>query len=290
MGKLRQISVLGMGLLGGSITLAIQRTFSGVKAVGYSHRDSTRKKAKLLGVADEIADNLKDAVADADVVILATPICTFEEYFCEMSGELKDGCIVTDVGSTKVLAHKWATKSLGKNVHYVGSHPIAGSEQRGVDFARDDLFENSDCILTKTKNTNAAAIQTLKDFWLALGCTVKSMSPAEHDKILGNISHLPHMVAAGLVNASDKEELKLAGLGFIDTSRIASGPANVWSDILVTNSANCGRVIDRFIKELQELQKAVKCENKEQIEKLLNAAKSKREGLIKYKLRKKELL
>ena len=290
MGRLRQISVLGMGLLGGSITLAIQRTFSGAKAVGYSHRASTRRKAKELGVADKIADNLKDAVAKADIVILATPICTFENYFCEMAGLLKSGCIVTDVGSTKILAHKWAAKSLGKNVHYVGSHPIAGSEQRGVDFARDDLFENSDCILTKTEKTNAAAMQTLKDFWSTLGCKVQSMTPAEHDKILGNISHLPHMLAAGLVNASDKEELKLAGLGFIDTSRIASGPANVWADILVTNSANCGRAIDRFIKELQKLQKAVKNENKEQIEKLLDAAKNKRNGLIKYKFRKKELL
>ena len=290
MGKLRQISVLGMGLLGGSITLAIRRTFSGVKTVGYSHRASTRRKAKELGVADEIAANLKDAVAKADIVILATPICTFEEYFCEMAGLLKDGCIVTDVGSTKVLAHKWAAKSFGEKVHYVGSHPIAGSEQRGVDFARDDLFENSDCILTKTEKTNSTAMHTLKDFWSMLGCKVQLMSPAEHDKILSNISHLPHMLAAGLVNASDKEELKLAGLGFIDTSRIASGPANVWADILVTNSGNCGRAIDRFIKELQKLQKAVKSENKEQIEKLLDAAKNKREGLIKYKFRKKELL
>ena len=128
-----------MGLLGSSVTLSAKRELARSRVVGYSHRDSTRQKARQYGVAHEIADTLEQAVAGADLVILATPIQTFEDYFKQMAPHLKDGCIVTDVGSTKTLPHQWAATHLPKGV-YVGSHPIAGSEKRGVEFARDDLL------------------------------------------------------------------------------------------------------------------------------------------------------
>ena len=143
MRELKQITVVGLGLLGGSITLTVLRTFAGVKAVGYSHRSVTRRKARRLAVATEIADDIRKSVSNADLVILATPIGTFEKIFGEISDALPSGCIVTDVGSTKVLPHQWAAKKLSETVHYVGSHPIAGSEQGGVEFARDDLFERA---------------------------------------------------------------------------------------------------------------------------------------------------
>jgi cyclohexadieny/prephenate dehydrogenase len=130
--------VIGLGLLGSSVTLAISRNSFGVKTAGYSHRPSTRARARRLGVADVVFDDIRKSVADADVVILATPICTFGNTFKAIASALKKGCIVTDVGSTKVLPHKWAKHFLPKYVNYVGSHPIAGSEQRGVEFGRDD--------------------------------------------------------------------------------------------------------------------------------------------------------
>ena len=151
---LRQITVIGMGLLGGSIASGVLRCFSGVKVVGYAHRPATRAKAIELAVATEVVDSLELSVSKADIVILATPISTFEDIFGQISESLPDGCIVTDVGSTKVLPHRWAAKKLPRRVHYVGSHPIAGSEQRGVDFARDDLCNQAMCILTTTKKTN----------------------------------------------------------------------------------------------------------------------------------------
>ena len=288
--ELQQVTVIGLGLLGSSITLAITRNTTGIKTVGYSHRAATRRRAKRLGVANVIFDDISRSVADADMVILATPVCTFEEIFRTIAPALKKGCIVTDVGSTKVLPHKWAKKALPKHACYVGSHPIAGSEQRGVQFGRDDLFDNTVCIITKDASTNPSALQKLKKFWSSLGCRISVMTPQQHDRILGSVSHLPHVLAAAMLNASDLKQLRFCGKGFIDTSRIASSPVNIWSDIFYTNSVNiCGN-IDRTIKELVKLKNAVKQKNKKQIEKLLLLARNKRAKLIEYKVSRKEFL
>ncbi len=290
MRNLRKITVIGLGLLGGSVGLAVSRALPDLKTAGFSHRASTRAKARRLKVVDVVFDDIKESVKDADLVILATPIGNFEENFRQISGSLKSGCIVTDVGSTKLMPHKWADKSLPKNVHYVGSHPIAGSEQRGIEFCRDDLFYRALCILTTTNNTNKNSLQFLKKFWSALGCTVMIMSPARHDKIFADVSHLPHITAAALVNASDAEELKFAGKGFMDSSRIASGPANIWADVLMTNSANIISGIDRLTSQLSRLNKAIRSGNRKKIEKLLEAARTKRSTLVQYKMNRKELI
>jgi len=288
--ELKQITVIGLGLLGGSISLAALRAFPGLKTVGFTHRPSTRRKARQLAVASEVSADLKASVANADIVILATPISAFEEIFSQIGNALPKGCIVTDVGSTKVLPHRWAKKTLPKTVCYVGSHPIAGSEQRGVEVARDDLFDNALCILTATPKTNRLAVQTLKKFWSAIGCSVKLMSPARHDRILANISHLPHITAVSLVNAGNSEDLKHAGKGFIDTTRIASSPVNIWVDVLLTNAGNITKGIDRITAELAKLKKAIKTADGRQIEKLLEAARKKRNELIDYKMKNKEII
>lgn len=281
---------MGLGLLGGSIARAVLRSFPGTKVVGFTHRPSTRRRARALAVATEVVGDIRQGVCEADLVILATPIRTFEEYFGEIADALPAGCIVTDVGSTKVLAHRWAARRLPSTVCYVGSHPIAGSEQRGVEFSRDDLFEDAMCILTTADKTNRRAVQTLKRFWSELGCFVKLMEPAEHDRIFANVSHLPHVVAAALTNASSSEELKFAGKGFMDTSRIASGPVNIWADVLLTNPDNVAKGIDRTISELSKLKRAVEGRDKEQVESLLKSARDKRSELIKYKMKRKELI
>ena len=237
-----------------------------------------------------MADSLRSSVADADIVILATPISTFETIFAEIADLLPAGCIVTDVGSTKVQPHRWAARKLPKGVHYVGSHPIAGSEQRGVEFARDDLLDQATCILTTTGKSNRRAVQTLRGFWSRLGCRLKSMTPAQHDRVFANVSHLPHVTAVALTNANRSEDLKFAGKGFVDTSRIASGPANIWADVLLTNAKNATRGIDRVIGELTKLKRAIANENRRQIEVLLDKARDKRAALIKYKIRKKEII
>jgi prephenate dehydrogenase len=290
MKDLGQITVVGLGLLGGSITLGALRSFSGVRVVGYSHRGVTRRKARELAVAGEIVDDLVQSVRGSDIVILATPIYTFDEIFKDISGALKDGCIVTDVGSTKVLSHRWASKRFGKSVHYVGSHPIAGSEQRGVEFARDDLFDQAICVVTATKSSDKKSVKKLGDFWTALGARVTRMTPSVHDRIFANISHVPHLAAAALLNSNRDDELAFAGSGFMDTSRIASGPANIWTDIALSNSVNLGRGIDRLIAELNKLKAAIKAGDQKKVEMLLEKARARRAGLINRKLKRKEIL
>ncbi|MBN1359944.1 MAG: prephenate dehydrogenase [Sedimentisphaerales bacterium] len=290
MKDLQRISVIGMGLLGGSVSLAIRQRMPGTVVVGYSHRAATRSRARSSALATEVADDLKAAVTQADLVILATPIFTFEHYFAEISATIPSGCIVTDVGSTKVLPHRWAEQSLGKQAHYVGSHPIAGSEQRGLEFARDDLLAQARCILTTTPQTHRASAATLRQFWSDLGCYVQTMTPEDHDRVFANISHLPHLIAAGLVNASDWQDVKYAGKGFLDSTRIASGPANIWTDVLLANGDNIADGIERVLAELTKLRKAVQDRDRKEIEALLEAARRKRASLVKYKIRKKELL
>ncbi|NIA17455.1 MAG: prephenate dehydrogenase/arogenate dehydrogenase family protein [Planctomycetes bacterium] len=289
MRKLRQITVIGLGLLGSSITLAVSRKIPSTKVAGYSHRASTRAKARKLRVADKVYDNLAESVAEADIVILATPIGVFEEIFEEIAQLLPVGCIVTDVGSTKVMPHCWAKKAFGRDICYVGSHPIAGSERRGVEFGKADLFNDALCILTGDKNTNPAAVKVLRGLWTKLGCIVKEITPAEHDRILGNVSHLPHIMAASLINASNDKYLKFAGPGFIDTSRIASAPANIWADIFMTNSVNLCKAIDREIKEMLRLKAAISRQDKKQIERLLEKARDRRGRLVGCKANNKNL-
>ncbi|MGE5297331.1 MAG: prephenate dehydrogenase [Solirubrobacterales bacterium] len=290
MNTLRQVSIIGLGLLGGSVALAVRQRMPGVAVVGYSHRASTRRKAKSLGITAQVASDLADATSTADLVILATPIFTFEQYFADLSGIVPPGCIVTDVGSTKVLPLQWAEKRLGNSARYVGSHPIAGSEQRGVEFARDDLFDTARCILTTTPKTDLAAMRLLKSFWSALGCNMRVMSPVEHDRVYANISHLPHVMAAGLVNASDEEDMKFAGKGFLDSTRISSGPASIWTDVLLANRENIAAGLDRAIAELSKLRAAIQEGKRDRITELLETARRKRAALVKYKIRKKELL
>lgn len=290
MKDLRNISVVGLGLLGGSIALTARQRMPAATVVGYSHRPATRARARGLDAGIRIVDDLASCVSGADLVILATPIFTFEKYFQEMSSLVAPGCVVTDVGSTKVLPHRWAESRLDGRALYVGSHPIAGSEQRGVEFARDDLFYQARCVLTVTPQTNRRAVRQLRAFWAALGCYVQVMDPAEHDRIFANVSHLPHVMAAALVNASDEADMKSAGKGFLDSTRIASGPATIWTDVLMANGCNIADGIDRVIAELSELRTAVRRNDREDIERLLEAARRKRAALVRYKIRRKELL
>lgn len=289
MKNLNKISVVGMGLLGASVSLSIKRDLPGCRVVGYSHRLETREKARQNGLATEIADTLRQAVENADIVILATPIMTFADYFAQMAPDLKPGAVVTDVGSTKSLPHRWAAEKLPKGVHYIGSHPIAGSEKRGLEYARDDLLTGAACILTKTAGTHAASVALLEQFWTRLGCFVQVMSPRRHDNIFGRVSHLPHITAAALVNANHPRDLEFAGRGFIDTTRVASGPANVWSDILMTNAPTCLEGIDALIAQLQVIRKAVESGDEKKLIRLLEQAAQKRSKMIQHKIEQKEL-
>ena len=288
--ELENISLLGLGLLGGSLGLALNSIFPRVKRLGYSHRAVTRNKALVLGSVDDIFPDVTDAVRDAQLVILASPIGVFESLMQQIAEHLPPGCIVTDVGSTKVLPVRWARKYFHRNIQFLGSHPMAGSEQRGVEFARADLFFGAPCILTPTRQTKKTTISFLKEFWQALGMRVQVMTPTEHDRVLARISHLPHLLASALVNVSDPKELLLCGKGFLDTTRIASGPPNVWRDIILANTKNTSAAIGKLIKELARMQSALDQENEKAIVKILTDAQEKRNNLVEQKMKRRELL
>ncbi len=287
---LQKISVIGLGLLGGSVSLALLRCLPEVAVVGYAHRRKTRDKAKDLGSGFEVTGSLEQAVSRADLVVLASPVCTFEALFQDMAPFLPDQCIVTDVGSTKVKIHHWAAKHLPKKTVYVGSHPMAGSEQSGLEYARDDLFERALCLITLRKDTPQWAVKTVSEVWKTLGCRVESMLPDQHDRVVAKISHVPHVMAASLMNASHPEDLMYTGRGFVDTSRVASGPEEIWTDILLTNAQHVSKGIDKTIAELTKLKTAIESGRRGRVRQLLNQARQKRAKMIDDKISRKELL
>lgn len=270
--------------------MALLRCLPEVAVVGYAHRLKTRNKAKALGHDFEVTGSLEQAVSQADLVVLASPVCTFEALLKDMAPWLPEQCIVTDVGSTKVQIHDWAAKTLPKHVVYVGSHPMAGSEQSGLEYARDDLFEHALCLVTHRKNTPQWAVNTVSSLWETLGCRVESLQPAQHDRIVARISHVPHVMAASLMNASSFEDLSYTGKGFVDTSRVASGPEEVWTDILLTNAQHVSKGIDKTIAELTKLQTAIQTGRRSRVMQLLSRAREKRVRMINEKISRKELL
>ena len=286
---LETVTIVGLGLLGGSLGLAIKRAYPKVKRVGFSHRASTRRKALRLGVVDSLCDNLDQAVRQGQLIILATPIGVFANLMKQMAPSLTPGTLVTDVGSTKVAPAQWAKAHLPKQVEFLGAHPIAGSEQRGVEFARADLFDNANCIITPTATNSKQARSFFLRFWNKLQMKTSSMTPAQHDRLMARISHLPHLLAATLVNCSDAGQLFFAGNGFLDTTRIASGPPAIWRDILMSNAKNTESAINQFIKELTHLRTALKKQDGAAVTNCLKKAQTTRNNLVAKKLRRKEL-
>jgi prephenate dehydrogenase len=282
---LRRMSILGVGLLGGSIGLAWKAISSGCKIIGYGHRPETLERALEIGAIDEATGNLEKSVTDADLVILCTPVGLFSDILTRVGPVLSPGAIVTDVGSTKRSVVREAESKLPKGVHFVASHPMAGSEKRGVEYARADLFQQALCIVTPTQNTDAGAVKAVEDFWQKLGMRTTRLSPEDHDRLVGDISHLPHAVAAALVAMQSDDALQLAGKGFLDTTRIAGGDGGLWRDILLDNRDNLRDGVRRLQADLDELIKRLDAGDGEGIRKWLDAAAERRESWLQKKIR-----
>lgn len=238
-----------------------------------------------IGAIDEACATAAKAVQGADLVILCTPVGLLEEMLRQIAGHLKPGAMVTDVGSTKRSVVTAAGKILPANVHFVGSHPMAGSEKRGVEYARTDLFENATCILTPTADTDADSLAAVEKFWQTLGMKTTRISPGDHDRYLAEISHLPHALAAALVAMQQDAVLPLAGQGFLDATRIAGGDGALWRDILLDNADNMRSALTRLQGELSKLLAMLEPTQDSALEQWLNDAAKKREKLLQQKLR-----
>ena len=259
-----KVCIVGLGLIGGSLGLAIKRSNISNQITGYARSNSTLERAIELGLVDKVEDNLKDAVNDCDLVILATPLSAFKKLVEEMSPFLKKDCIITDTGSAKLSVIEDLTGILPSNVEFVPGHPIAGTEESGPDAGFAELFDNRWCILTPTEDNSSHAIDLVKEFWESIGSKVEIMDPLHHDKVLAITSHIPHLIAFNIVgtannlaNVTEKEVVKYSAGGFRDFTRIAASDPKMWSDIFTYNSEAVLEMLELFSNDLAKLKSAV---------------------------------
>jgi len=279
---LGKLSILGPGLLGGSIGLAARHRKVAKRVVMWARRREAADEAYKVGAADEATNDLAKVVADAELVVLATPIGAMRALVDQLRPILPNGCVVTDVGSVKYPVVTALSDALAGKACFVGSHPMAGSEQSGIEAARRDLFDNTVCIVTPREDTDKAALQVVYDFWKSIGCSVKTLAPLEHDEIVARISHLPHVVAATVVNVvcnDGAHPLNFVGPGFKDFTRIASGPFEMWTEICLENRVELGRALDQLIEELGKVRAAVENSDVVELRAMLKRAKHFRDEL-----------
>ena len=277
----KKVVIVGVGLIGGSIGMAIKKKGLAREVVGFCHRKSTIKLAMKLKAIDRGTLELKAAIKDADLIILATPINSIIKLATQLIKLLKHDCVLTDVGSSKVNIIKGIEKNLPGNVRFVPTHPLAGSEKKGVKFASSELFVNSICIFTPTNKTNLQAMRRVQKMWSVLGAKIEILSPSKHDDIISFISHLPHILAFSLLNSIPKSYLSLASRGFQDSTRIAASDPLVWHDICLTNSNQILKTLKIFENHLSKIKRLVRQKNTKAILKIFHDAKVKRESISK---------
>jgi len=265
----RSIAILGPGLLGGSLALAVKQAWPSLEVRMWGRRAEAVAEVLRLGIADFASTDAGAVVQNASLVVLATPVVVMEQVSVALQGRLAPDAVLTDVGSVKrsvvkVLEPLFASAG----IPFVGSHPMAGSEQTGISAARADLFLGATCILTPTVQTQPAALARVQAFWSALGCRLLSMTVDEHDRKVARISHLPHAVAFALVRAAlqdDPNAAECAGNGFRDTTRIAGSDPDLWSGILLENQAEVVAALQDAVTDLQDLLAIVRGADKEQL-------------------------
>lgn len=238
--------------MGSSLGLALKKRCPDVTITAYARREETRDRALEIGAADTVCDSPQAAAADADIVVLCVPILSIVDLVKEILPALKQGAVVTDVGSTKSeLASCMDSLFSESAAIFIGSHPIAGSEKTGVDAGTPDLYEGR--LTVVCDHADAAVVEKVSNVWKTVGSEVVQMSAEQHDALLASTSHLPHMVAAALARCISTEKADYCGTGFKDTTRVASGSTDMWVDIIDTNRAALEAELGRFHEELQGL-------------------------------------
>ncbi len=280
--KFQKTTVFGVGLIGGSFALALKKKKLSGHIVGFGRSEKNLRRAKNKKIIDSFELNPVDACKDSDLILFATPVGFFNELAEKIKGSLKSGAIVTDVGSVKGKLVYDLENILPETVYFVCCHPIAGSDQSGIDAASANIFNNAKCIITPTDKTNKHAMNAIISIWKKLGSIVKIIDPYEHDRIYGAISHLPHVIAYNLVNTIaeiNSSYLLFSGQGFKDTTRIASSHQELWRDICILNRNNLLKYIDIFGKNLNKFKKYLKASDAKSIEKDFANARKLRDGL-----------
>ena len=283
----RQITLVGVGLLGGSLALAIRRGQLAQSLVGYVRRPESVKDCQRLNAFDRVELHLERAVAGADLVVLCTPVGQMGPLIEQMSPVLGPDMLITDVGSVKgtvvaqleMLVHRTGAR-------FMGSHPMAGSEQTGLEAARVGLFKGATCAITPTPHSTPGDVERLVHFWQQVGGRPLVLAPELHDELVSRCSHLPHVAAAALVNlvlhqSHPPEQVDLCGPGFRDATRVASGSPEMWRDICQANRSELIRQLDELVSELGRFRQALAENRAAEVEAYLREAKLRRDQWIK---------
>jgi len=249
----KKITIIGVGLIGGSLGLALKEKKPNFKIVGIDKQEII-EKAITRGAIDEGTVDIEEGIKEADIVIVATPVKTILNILTQIYPFLKKGCLVTDTGSTKQQIVQKANKVLSKDIFFIGGHPMAGSEECGIESADPYLFHNKTYILTPTHKSNLVALEKISLLIKMIGAKKLILDPLEHDRIVSAVSHLPQIIAVSLINAigelalrrNNNNYFKAIGEGFKDMTRIASSPYKMWEDICETNQENILEMIQEF--------------------------------------------
>lgn len=279
-----KITLVGVGLLGGSIGLAVRQRKLAKQVVGLVRRPASLAECRRLGVVTEATLDPRQAVEEANLVVLCTPLGRMRETLAPMLTALKRGAIVTDVGSVKGSVVKelesLVTKAGGE---FVGSHPMAGAEKTGPGAARADLFVNAICVVTPTRRSSPQAVKEMEVFWRRIGGLSMRLTPEKHDELVSRSSHLPHVVTAALAAyvldpVHPKEQARLCATGFRDATRIASSSSEMWRDIALANAKNLSKMLGVFASQLQQFRRALKASDVGAIQRFFQQAKARRDA------------
>jgi prephenate dehydrogenase len=280
--QLQKLTLIGVGLLGGSIGLAAKQRDVAGRVCGLVRREESIAECLAAGVVDEATLDVAEAVADADLIILCTPVGRMGELAAALKPHLAADAIVTDVGSVKSSVVAAVELVLSR---FVGSHPLCGSEKAGVAHASGNLFEGAVCAVTPTEASAANDVAVVTEFWEALGSRVVNLTATDHDAIVARTSHLPHVLASALVNAvltsPRAGESDFLGTGFRDTTRLASGEAGMWRDIALDNAEAIAAAVEDLQNELSQLRSALNAKDAAALEKFFAQAQSHRADWLK---------
>ena len=283
----KKVCVIGCGLIGSSLARAIKKNNLSTKIVSSNRSDAVNKKVIELKIVDDSSSDTKKMANGSDLIIIATPLSSYENVISKIKNSLKNGTILTDVGSVKENIINLVEKAVPENVSWISSHPIAGTEESGPEMGFSELFENRWCILTPSKKAKEKDIKLLETFWKKIGSKVDVMEAKQHDYILSVTSHIPHLIAYNIVNMTldlqDKKEsgiVKYSAGGLRDFTRIAASNPIMWRDIFIQNKKNTSKMINKFIENLEDLKKAIENEDGKKLEEIFTKTKKIRKKII----------
>jgi cyclohexadieny/prephenate dehydrogenase len=278
--RIDKLTVVGVGLIGGSVALVARRRGVAARVTGVELQPAALKRALARGLIDEAAADLAAGVAGAEVVVFCTPVDHIAAGVLAAAPHCRPGALLTDTGSTKAAILRELDGRLPPGVSFVGAHPLAGSEKQGPEHARANLFEGSLVVLTPPPSDDDA-LSRARAFWEALGARIEVMGAEEHDRALALTSHLPHLAAAALAGVVPPELLGLAATGFRDATRLASGDPALWAAIFLSNRPDVLAALDRLGGQLERFRQALSADDREQLEALLRKGKQIRDGLTR---------